>query len=50
MGKKVLICDDSMFMRQKVGETLENAGFEQVVYQPLMLGAAQIVTGIRKKP
>ena len=29
---------------------LENAGFEQVVHQPLMLGAAQIVTGIRKKP
>jgi demethylmenaquinone methyltransferase/2-methoxy-6-polyprenyl-1,4-benzoquinol methylase len=29
---------------------LENAGFEQVEHQPLMLGAAQIVTGIRKKP
>jgi demethylmenaquinone methyltransferase/2-methoxy-6-polyprenyl-1,4-benzoquinol methylase len=29
---------------------LENAGFEQVEHRPLMLGAIQIVTGIRKKP
>ena len=28
---------------------LENAGFEQVEHQSLLLGAAQIVTGIRKK-
>jgi demethylmenaquinone methyltransferase/2-methoxy-6-polyprenyl-1,4-benzoquinol methylase len=29
---------------------LEDAGFEQVEHRPLMLGAIQIVTGIRKKP
>jgi demethylmenaquinone methyltransferase/2-methoxy-6-polyprenyl-1,4-benzoquinol methylase len=29
---------------------LEDAGFEQVEHRPLMLGAAQIVTGIRRKP
>jgi demethylmenaquinone methyltransferase/2-methoxy-6-polyprenyl-1,4-benzoquinol methylase len=29
---------------------LEAAGFEQVEHRPLMLGAIQIVTGIRKKP
>ena len=29
---------------------LESAGFEQVEHRPLMLGAVQIVTGIRKKP
>jgi len=29
---------------------LEKAGFEQVEHRPLMLGAVQIVTGIRKKP
>jgi demethylmenaquinone methyltransferase/2-methoxy-6-polyprenyl-1,4-benzoquinol methylase len=29
---------------------LEDAGFEQVEHRSLMLGAVQIVTGIRKKP
>ena len=30
MAHKVLICDDSMFMRQKIKQTLEDAGFEVV--------------------
>ena len=30
MTRKVLICDDSMFMRQKIKQTLEGAGFEVV--------------------
>ncbi len=30
MTHKVLICDDSMFMRQKIRQTLEDAGFEVV--------------------
>ena len=30
MAHKVLICDDSAFMRQKIRQTLEDAGFEVV--------------------
>ena len=30
MAHKVLICDDSAFMRQKIKQTLEDAGFEVV--------------------
>ena len=30
MAHKILVCDDSMFMRQKIKQTLEDAGFEVV--------------------